>query len=134
MSGDSQRGVRRGVIGVASRGDELLLIQRAPTVPKGGAWCFPGGHVEGGETPRAAVQRELYEELGLRVAPTSRVGAVRILDSRHILAIWRVEITGGTLQPDVREIADVRWMNPGEIRALKFGLPSNEPVLKLLGL
>ena len=133
MAENSKQRVRRGVIGVALRGDQLLLIQRALTVPKGGAWCFPGGHVERGENSRVAVRREFQEELGLEIAPTARVGAVQVLDSRHILAIWRVEITGGSLQPDAREIADVRWMKPQEIRGLEFGLPSNEPVLQLLG-
>ena len=134
MTDQSGLTVRRGVIGVASRGDELLLIQRALGVPKGGAWCFPGGHVERGETPRVAVQREFLEELGLEVEPTSRVGAVRVLDSRHVLAIWRVNVIGGVLRPDAREIADIGWLSPAQIRALKIGLPSNEPVLQLLGL
>jgi 8-oxo-dGTP diphosphatase len=134
MSNQSQARVRRGVIGVAARGEKLLLIQRAPGIDKGGAWCFPGGHVEHGETPRVAVRREFREELGLEIQPVSRVGAVRVLDSLHVLAIWRVDVTGGVLRPDSREIADVRWLCPSEIRALEVGLPSNEPVLQLLGL
>src|SRR3972149_9710168 len=81
--------VRRGVIGILSRGDEYLMIRRADGVAKPGCWCFPGGHVERGETPRQAVGRELHEELGIHVRPTQRLGAVRGMDSRHILVAWR---------------------------------------------
>lgn len=126
--------MRRGVIGILGRGDELLLIQRAMGVAKGGTWCFPGGHVETDETSRIAIIREFSEELGIRVEPYRRMGAVRVPDSRHILAIWRVELLGGTLTPDPREIADVRWLTPSQVRAAQPALPSNEEVLRLLGL
>ena len=82
--------VRRGVIGILDRGQEYLMIRRAEGVTKAGCWCFPGGHVERGETPRQAVGRELYEELGIQVRTTHRLGAVRVMDSRHILVVWRV--------------------------------------------
>jgi mutator protein MutT len=126
--------IRRGVVGVVRQDRQLLLIRRAFNVSKGGCWCFPGGHVEPGETPRNAVQRELREELGLEVIPLRRFGAVRVLDTRHILAVWRVELIGGALRPDPREIADVRWLTAAAVRALRPSLPSNERVLELLGL
>ena len=133
MAEHTSNRVRRGVIGVAARGDELLMIRRAAGVPKGGTWCFPGGHVEPNENPRSAIRREFREELGLEIEPTSRVGAVHVLDSRHVLAIWRVQVVGGALCPDAREIAAVRWLSPAQIRLIEPGLPSNEPVLQLLG-
>ncbi len=125
--------VRRGVIGVVEHGGLLLMIRRAEGVPKGGAWCFPGGHVEPGERPGQAVVRELREELGIDVAPTDRVGAVHVLDSRHVLAIWRVNHLDGEIQPAPEEVAEVAWMTPRDIRSLTNGLPSNDRVLTLLG-
>ena len=124
--------VRRGVIGLLSRGSEYLMIRRALNVPKGGTWCFPGGHVEPGETPRRAVTRELAEELGIEVRPTKRLGAVRILDSRHILVVWRVEHLSGEFRPRQAEVADVRWVRLAEIATITPGLPSNARVLDLL--
>jgi len=125
--------IRRGVVGILARADELLLIRRADGVAKGGYWCFPGGHVEPGETPRRAVCRELAEELGIEVAPTRRLGSVRVLDSRHILAVWQVEQIGGILCPAPHEIAEMRWLNPAGIRGIQPSLPSNQLVLELLG-
>lgn len=124
--------VRRGVIGILSRGDEYLMIRRADGVAKPGCWCFPGGHVEPGETPRQAVGRELREELGIIVSPTRRLGAIRVLDSQHVLVVWRVEHVSGDFQLAFKEIADMRWVRLDQIRAAYPGLPSNDRVLDML--
>ena len=46
----------------------VLLAKRPPGRPLAGLWEFPGGKVEPGETPEAALIRELQEELGIRIA------------------------------------------------------------------
>ncbi|NGO80637.1 methyltransferase domain-containing protein [Streptomyces sp. YC504] len=51
------------------RGDEVLLARRAGTGYADGLWNLPSGHVEDGEDVRAAVLREAYEEVGLRLEP-----------------------------------------------------------------
>ena len=45
----------------------VLLAQRPPGKAMAGLWEFPGGKVEVGETPEAALVRELEEELGIEV-------------------------------------------------------------------
>ena len=125
--------VRRGVIGILSRGPAYLFIRRSPGIAKGGCWCFPGGHVEPGENARQAVIRELNEELGIIVAPTQRVGAVRVLDSNYLLVVWQVHHLRGEFRLAISEIAEARWLTPPEIRTIHPNLPSNDRVLDMLG-
>jgi ADP-ribose pyrophosphatase YjhB (NUDIX family) len=55
----------------------LLLIRRGHE-PGRGLWSVPGGRVEPGETPAAAVEREVREETGLVVRAGAPVGSVRL--------------------------------------------------------
>lgn len=50
---------------IFSRGEEILACRRAPHKAAAGKWEFPGGKVEDGEQPQAALARELHEELGI---------------------------------------------------------------------
>ncbi len=52
------------MLAVVLRGESVLLVKRA-NEPDAGLWEFPGGKVETGETPEAALLRELKEELGI---------------------------------------------------------------------
>jgi 8-oxo-dGTP diphosphatase len=126
------RSVRRGVIGILERDGAYLMVQRAAGVTKPNAWCFPGGHIESGETARRAVVRELAEELGITVQPTCRLGAVRVLDSRYVLAVWRVSHVLGEFRLAEKEISGMRWIAMDKIADIEPGLPSNAMVVELL--
>lgn len=54
------------VIGLVTHGEQVLLIRRAVD-PAKGMWALPGGYMDAGEMPEAALQRELLEEVGLHV-------------------------------------------------------------------
>ena len=57
---------------VLATGPRVLLIKRG-TPPLAGQWTLPGGRLRGGETIAAAVEREVLEETGIRVAAGSLV-------------------------------------------------------------
>jgi len=50
---------------LVDRDNRVLIAQRPEGKAMGGLWEFPGGKVEKGETPEAALIRELGEELGI---------------------------------------------------------------------
>ena len=110
------------------------MVRRAAGLLNAGAWCFPGGRLEEGETSEDAVRRELEEELGLLVVPLDCVGSVHVQGSEWLLDVWRVDEVGGTLRLLESEVDAAQWLTPGEIAALgAAGLPSNLLVLALLG-
>ena len=125
--------VRRGAIGVIERDSTMLLIKRAPGIPRAGLWCFPGGHIETGETSRRAIRRELAEELGIQVNPIERLGAVRLATLGYVLAVWRVSCAATRFTPSPDEVAEIGWFTPQRIRSLEDGMTSNERVLEMLG-
>lgn len=126
--------VRRGAIAILQDRDRFLLIRRAEGIPKGGAWCFPGGHVEPGETSQRAIIRELDEELGIRLIPRRRLGPVRVPGGSYVLVAWLFDYPGTPLRPYQAEISEVKWVTISEIRDHPNGLATNRQVLRLLAL
>ena len=89
------------VAGVVVRGDRIMLCQRRPEVHNGLKWEFPGGKLEPGESPEAALRRELREELSIDVRVGRIVDAVyhRYPDRDVLLLFYRCEITRGAPIP-----------------------------------
>ena len=73
--------------GVILKSGMILLARRAPGRKHEGKWEFPGGRVEDGETPAAALARELKEELGIE----AQVGA-EAARTRHAYDFGEIEL------------------------------------------
>jgi ADP-ribose pyrophosphatase YjhB (NUDIX family) len=63
---------------VLAPGPRVLLVKRG-TPPLAGHWTLPGGRLRGGETIAAAVEREVLEETGIRVAAGSLIEVVEVM-------------------------------------------------------
>lgn len=111
----------------------VLLQQRSAGRAMAGLWEFPGGKVEPGERPEAALIRELEEELGIAVdaadiAPATFASAD--LGERHLLLLlyscrsWR-----GT--PEPLDADALLWVRPSEMVALPMP-PADIPLIPLL--
>lgn len=115
----------RGVVGVIERRGRWLMIQRGHAVRLSGAWCFPGGTIEPGESPADALVREINEELSIRVAPGRHVWSWTSNDGGLELQWWTAEIVNGTIHPDPDEVADWRWVKPVDLGTLPGLLANN---------
>lgn len=103
----------RLVVGAAIFDDDgrLLAAQRSSPSHYAGQWEFPGGKVEPGEAPDAALVRECREELGIDVSVGEVVGEVEIVVGR--LRVYRARITAGV--PVAHEHSALRWLAPQEL-------------------
>ena len=111
----------------------VLLAQRPAGKPYAGYWEFPGGKLEPGESPRHALDRELAEELGLRVKRAAPwLVQEFVYPHAHVeLNFFRVfDVDGTPVGHDGQAFA---WQRPG---AFDVGplLPANTRVLAALSL
>jgi ADP-ribose pyrophosphatase YjhB (NUDIX family) len=104
---------------VVDRNGRVLLIRRG-RAPAAGAWTLPGGRIETGESPAAAVVREVREETGLRARVVSDLGPVTVsadgilyLIHEHLLVCMADDVLCAG-----DDAAEARWASPSEVLEL----------------
>lgn len=102
-------------------GSRLLVAQRDRPPQLAGRWELPGGKVAPGETERAALARELAEELGLQtgdVAVGDRLGDDIAVDGDITLRAYRVRLIRG--EPRAHDHRALRWVTAAELHDLDW--------------
>lgn len=109
------------VAAVIERDGQILIGQRKARGRHGLKWEFPGGKVEPGEEPRAALARELREELGI----VAQIGEeIARYDFRYAaqspthLIFFRVTEFAG--EPANFEFAQIAWAEPRKLSEYDF--------------
>jgi ADP-ribose pyrophosphatase YjhB (NUDIX family) len=135
VTDDGGGGQRTRVAAYAVATDDagrILLCRTAPGVVAQQTWLLPGGGLVFGESPQAAVLRELGEEAGLE-GEVERLLDVhdRLLDRQDdgervrlhsIRIIYRVRVTGGELRDEPDGSTDTcAWFTPEEAAGLHLG-------------
>lgn len=120
-------------VALIDRDGRVLLAQRPEGKSMAGLWEFPGGKVEGGETPEAALVRELYEELGIEtwnscLAPLTF--ASHTYDDFHLLMpLFACRKWNGIVQPKERQT--LKWVYPKDFSNYPMP-PADIPLIPIL--
>ncbi len=108
----------------------VLVTQRPPGKALAGMWEFPGGKLEPGERPEAALVRELAEELGITVEPPCLAPlsfASHAYDDFHLLMpLYVCRRWQGT--PTGLEGQALKWLRPARLRDLEMP-PADAPLV-----
>jgi 8-oxo-dGTP diphosphatase len=90
----------------------VLLAQRPQGKNLAGLWEFPGGKIEAGERPEAALARELQEELGIQVDPADfepmAFASHGYADFHLLMPLWKTNKWAGT--PQSNEGQALAWV------------------------
>jgi len=119
------------VVAIAlTRADGRVLMARRP-VGKGhaGLWEFPGGKIDPGERPEAALVREIREELGIDVAQAavSPIGFASVADGNRHLLLLLYGATEWQGEPVALEASEIGWIEPAAMATL--ALPPGDRIL-----
>ncbi len=111
----------------------VLLAQRPPGKSMAGLWEFPGGKVEPGETPEAALIRELHEELGIDtqescLAPLT-FASHGYADFHLLMPLFACRRWQGTVTP--REGQALAWVRARALRDYPMP-PADLPLIPIL--
>jgi 8-oxo-dGTP diphosphatase len=111
----------------------VLITQRRADQSLPLQWEFPGGKVEPGEAPVAALARELAEELGVE----ARVGAIwDVLFHAYptfdlVMLVYACRLAPGA-SPRAVEVADLAWVRTEELPGEWDILPADRPLVARL--
>lgn len=140
---DERTGASGAIAGVAllpvvaaalidSRG-RVLLQRRPPGKHMANLWEFPGGKIEPGETPEAALARELAEELAITIDPANAspvTFASAAAGERHLLLLLYL-IRAWQGEPQALEASALAWVDPAAMAALDMP-PADRPLVTIL--
>ena len=117
--------------GLVYREGRYLIARRNPGVHLAGLWEFPGGKRESGETLETCLQRELFEELGIRIGVPIPFQVVRheYAEKTVQLHFFRCRIETGDAIPI--DCAEIRWVLPHELDDFEFP-PADRPIIEAL--
>ncbi len=94
-------------------------------------WEFPGGKVEQGESPIAALKREIREELAIEIVVGERLCTVEYnYPQFHLsMACYLCQLQAAV--PTLLEHEDARWLSPQELGSVRW-LPADQQIIPLI--
>ena len=114
---------------VIQRDGRILCAQRGNKKTLAYKWEFPGGKIETGETPEAALKRELQEEMHCDINIGTQIDHTVYEYSFGIVHLTTFYCTLAGGEPVLTEHAAIKWLRPEDIRSLDWA-PADLPAIK----
>ncbi len=113
--------MKQSIAGIIFKNNTFLIGHRLPTGEMGNRWEFPGGKVDGEETPKRAILREFREEMGIEVTIGEQIAAVEFTNKNGVSALLAYQV----FIPENAEIiltehSELKWATMTEIESLSF--------------
>jgi A/G-specific adenine glycosylase len=119
-------------VGLIWKEGKLLIDQRKNDGLLGGLWEFPGGKIETGETPAAALCREIRAELDVHVEVGDYFMSVEhaYTHLRVTLRVYHCLYQNGA--PQALGCQNWRWVEPSQLRQFAFPNANRRIIARLL--
>lgn len=115
-----------GTIPVDEQG--RVLLGRRDIEPRRGAWVFPGGYMDIGETVEDAARRETREEVNLEVTDLRLLGVFTRVEPGVVVIVFEARAIGEASAGD--ETSEVRWFHRDEIPWDEIAFDSTSAALR----
>ena len=119
------------VAAVLVKDGRLLVAQRKPDASQALKWEFPGGKIEPGETPEAALSRELLEDLGI-VTETGRIYDAKLHaypEKTVLILFYKTRLIAG--EAHALDANAFRWVTAEELHQLDFADADADTAMRL---
>ncbi len=130
-----QHVVAAAIVDDLERPTRLLAARRTEPPALAGGWELPGGKVDPGESPDAALHREIREELGVTIRtgaflPAPTVDGCWPLGDCYRMSVWLAVVEAGEPQP-IEDHDALQWLRRHDLYAVGW-LPADRPIVQAL--
>ena len=122
---------RIGVAVITGRQGKILIDRRKDEGEMAGLWEFPGGKVEPGETIEECIEREIKEELDIKIIVGDRLTTITHAYKTFNVTLYVHECQHLSGEPQPLECQEIRWVEPAQMNRYTFP-QANKQIINLL--
>ena len=115
------------------KNDKVLITKRLKGSHLEGFWEFPGGKQEKGESLEDCLEREIDEELGLKIRANNTLLTVNHNYGFKSISLYVFDCTIIAGEPRALQCREIRWVDPADLKKFEFP-PPDLKIIELLNI